>query len=302
MRKRIKYSQNFLKSKKLIKDLIEKSSIGRKDVVFEVGAGQGIITQELADYCGKVVAFEIDQNLYQKLKERFKAERGKIDLKSGDFLDCRLPGYGYKVFSNIPFNITSDVIKKLVFSKSPPLDTYLIVQKEAAEKFTGRPLDDKNSLMSILIKVQFKIEIFHEFKRSDFFPKPNVDTVMLRIKPIKKPRLSADEISLFYDFVTYAYGQFEPNVLRGLSGVINKQRMRQAARDGNFPTSSKPSQLEIEHWTALFQAFLEQSGGIQKNKVRGSFKKLKTQQSKLQKIHRTRIDKAWKRRNSPHDG
>lgn len=299
MRKRIKYSQNFLKSKKLIRSLIEKSSIGKEDVVFEIGAGQGIITQELVGHCKKVVAFEIDQNLHQKLKERFKARRKKIDLRLGDFLDCQLPSHEYKVFSNIPFNITAEVIKKLVFSKSPPLDTYLIVQKEAAKRFAGRPLDDKNSLMSVLIKAQFKMEIFHEFERSDFFPKPNVDTVMLRIKPIKRPLLSVDETSLFYDLVTYAYGQFAPNILKGLSGVMGEQSIREAAKDGNFPIFSKPSQLEIEHWMALFETFLKQSNQTQKNKVKSSFKKLQTQQSKLQKIHRTRVDKTWKRHNFP---
>lgn len=301
MRKRIKYSQNFLKSRRLIRDLVEKSSVSKEDIVFEIGAGQGVITQELADYCRKVVAFEIDENLYQKLKEKFKARYGEIDLRLGNFLDYQLPSYGYKVFSNIPFNVTSDIIKKLVLSKSPPLDTYLIVQKEAAEKFAGRPVDDKNSLMSILIKAQFKIEMFHGFKKSDFFPKPNVDTVMLRIKPVKKPLLSADETSLFYDFVTYAYGQFRPNILKGLSRIMDEQRIKQVAKDVGFSISSKPSQLEIEHWTVLFQAFLEQSSEIQKNKVRGSFKKLQTQQSKLQKILRTRTNKTWKQRNFPHD-
>lgn len=298
MRKRIKYSQNFLKSKKLISDLIEKSSIGKEDVVFEIGAGQGIITQELADHCKKVIAFEIDQNLHQKLKERFKTRPNKIDLRLGDFLDCQLPSYKYKVFSNIPFNITADVVKKLVFSKNPPLDTYVIVQKEAAKKFAGRPLDDKNNLMSVLIKARFKMKIFHEFKRSDFSPKPGVDTLMLRIELLDKPLVAEKKISLFNDLVAYAYSQFRPNILEGLSGVVDRQQIKQVAKEANFSISSKPSQLKIEHWVALFEMFLRRPNKTGRNKVSGSFKKLQRQQSKLQKIRRTRLDKTWRQHSS----
>lgn len=278
---------------------MKRSSVGKGDVVFEIGAGQGIITRELVNRCWKIVAFEIDQNLHRKLKEKFKSIAGKVELRSGDFLDCPLPGYKYKVFSNIPFSVTADLVRKLVFSKNPPLDAYLIVQKEAAEKFTGQPLGNQNSLMSTLIKTRFKIEILHEFKRSDFYPKPSVKVVMLRIKLTKKPLLPAGTINLFYDFVTYAYGQFKPNILKGLKGVVGEQGIKQAAEDGNFSVFSKPSQLKIGHWVALFEKFLKQSRKTRRDKIKGSFKKLQKQQSKLQKIHRTRADKTWKQHGFP---
>lgn len=299
MRKRIQYSQNFLVSKKLINSLLDKSSIKEDDVVLEIGAGQGIITNELIDYCKKVVAYEIDNNLCNKLKDKFEKHLEKVEIVFCNFLKSPLPNYKYKVFANIPFNITSDIIKRLVFSANPPLDSYLIVQNEAAKKFAGEPVDNKNSLMATLIKSQFKIEIFHEFQKSDFHPKPSVNVIMLRIKALNKPLVPKEKINLFRDFVTYTYSQFEPNVQNGLSKLIDGLKLKQLAKDYNFSTSNKPSQLQINHWTALFETFLHQSNKSQKDKIKGSFKKLLIQQGKLQKIHRTRQDKDWKKFGFP---
>lgn len=297
MRKRIQYSQNFLKSKKLIKGLIEKSSIGQDDIVYEIGAGQGIITNELVNYCKKVVAIEVDRNLYLKLKQRFERHSDKVELRLGNFIEYALPNQRYKIFSNIPFNITSDIIKKITLSNNSPIDSYLIVQKEAAKKFSGKPFASKNSLMSILIKARFEMEIFHNFNKSNFFPKPSVETVMLRIKKLKEPLVARNEIDLYNDFVTYTFSQFESNILKGLSNVLDKQVFEQLAKDKKFSTSHKPSQLEVAHWLALFETFLQHSNETQKRQVRGSFKKLLEQQNKLQKIHRTRLDNSWRQHN-----
>lgn len=295
MRKRIKLSQNFLKSKKLVRKLIEKSSISKDDITYEIGAGNGIITEELIKHCRKVVAFEIDRNLYEKLNQKLKKYPEKVELKQKDFLKYPLTKHKYKVFANIPFNITSNIIRKLMFSNSPPEDSYLIVQKEASSKFAGRPLSSSNTLVSILMKVEFQMEIFHKFNKSDFFPKPKVEVVMLRVRKKDKPLVSKEEKSLFYNFITFAFSQFEPNILKGLGEVIDEQIIRDVAESTGFSASSKPSQLEKDHWLALFKKFLQHSTEGQKRKTRGSFRKLKMQQSGLQKIHRTRQDKDWKK-------
>ena len=295
MRKRIKLSQNFLKSKKLVRKLIVNSSISKDDIVYEIGAGNGIITEKLIKYCRKVVAFEIDQNLYDKLNQKLKKYPERAELKQKNFIKHPLPKYKYKVFANIPFNITADIIKKLAFSSNPPEDSYLIIQKEASNKFVGRPLNSSNTLISILMKVDFQMEIFHKFDKSDFFPKPRVEIVMLRIRKKDKPLVSKRERASFYDFVTFTYSQFETNILKGLDKIMDEQTIRRIAKDIRFSVSSKPSQLEIGHWVALFEKFLQHSTKTQRNEVEGSFQELKIQQSRLQKIHRTRRDKNWKK-------
>jgi len=287
------YSQNFLKNKSLVSDLIDKSSITDEDVVYEIGAGQGIITQELLKRVKRVIAFELDKNLYNKLAKRFENEQS-LELKQGNFLIHPLPSYSYKVFSNIPFNITSEIIKKLTQTKNPPEDAYLIIQKEAAKKFIGKPIDIKNSQISILLKPWFELSTFYRFEHNDFFPKPNVDTVLLRIKKRKKPLVQYKNKESYEDLIVYAFNQFKPNVVEGLSDVYGKDAILELSTKLGFSPVLKPSELGIRDWLGLFSYFLDEIDAKHKSVVEGIYKKQLAQQEKLDKIHRTRMDKDWK--------
>jgi 23S rRNA (adenine-N6)-dimethyltransferase len=272
MRKSILYSQNFLINKSLVSKLIGNSSIVKEDVVYEIGAGTGIITDELIKKCQKVVAFELENNLYQKLNSKYKNEK-RIKLFNKNFLDYSLPVEIYKVFSNIPFNITSDIIKKLTLSENCPIDAFLVVQKEAAYKFIGKPFIKGNSQIAILIKPWFNLEIIHNFNKSDFLPKPNIDIVLLRIVKKDKPDIEYKQKNLYQDFVSYTFNQFKPN--------------------------RKPSEIDYNNWISLFNEFAKLSSN-KKLKINGFYKKLLKQQSKLSKIHRTRNDKDWRKKEVPN--
>jgi len=179
--KRIKYSQNFLRSRELIKKLLNKSSICSNDLVLEIGPGKGIITEQLARGCIKVIGVEKDRKLCDGLFQKFR-ENNKVEIKCEDFLKYRLPAEEkYKIFSNIPFNLTADIIGKITSADNPPEDAYLIVQEEAAQKFSGS-LYGKERQYSLLLKPWFEVKIMHHFKRTDFYPVASVEIVLLRIK------------------------------------------------------------------------------------------------------------------------
>jgi len=280
MKNRIKYSQNFLTNPELVKDLVDRSGITSNDTVLEIGAGEGIITEQLFKKAGRVIAFELDKDLFSKLAKKFQNEK-TLELKLEDFLTSQLPNYPYKVFSNIPFNITSAIIKKLTLENNSPEDGYLIVQKEAAMKFAGKPVDIKNSQLSVILYPWFEFRIIHNFRPSDFFPKPNVDIVLLEIKKRIKPLI--ENKYLYQDFVTYAFNQPKPNVAESLSKIMKVK-----------VTNLKPSELDFKEWVSLFDLFLRQSDR-QQNLVGDSFSKQLKQQESLEKINRTRVDKNWRK-------
>lgn len=289
MRKRIRYSQNFLKSRELVRQLLTKTSINSDDVVYEIGAGEGIITQALSLTCKKVIAYEIDENLSYKLRQRF--EKDRVEIRSQDFLKSVLPDYEYKVFSNIPFNLTAEIIKKLAFSVNPPTDSYLIIQKEAAKKFLGKRLNVNNSLISVLIQAGFEMSVFYEFSRNDFIPRPMVDIVMIKLQKRNNPLIKKEILNDYYDFITFAFSQFAPDISKGLSKILNPQIIFNVAKQVKFSTSAKPSEVPLEGWVELFNEFMRHGN---KNTVQGAYKKLLAEQSKLEKINRTRVDKNWK--------
>lgn len=270
MRNRIKYSQNFLTNAQLVESLVVKSGISKDDTVLEIGAGEGIITKALVKRSKKVIAFELDPHFFKKLSEEFRGNKS-LQLRQEDFLSGNLPTYPYKVFSNIPFNITSAIIKKLTLGNNPPEDAYLIVQKEAAEKFAGKPLDIINSQLSVISYPWFEFKVIHKFKPANFSPRPNVSVVLLEIRKRGKPLVN--DKTKYQDFVTHTFNQPKHSIL---------------------PKNSRPSELDFEEWLKLFDLFLTQPQEKQKV-VTGAFTKQLKEQETLKKIHRTRVDKNWRK-------
>jgi 23S rRNA (adenine-N6)-dimethyltransferase len=238
------------------------TNINENDRVLEIGAGDGTITKRLLDNGVRVIAYEIDNELYNRLVAKF-GENSLLEVNQGDFLEQTLPNSEYKVFSNIPFNITSEIIKKLTMAMNPPTEAYLIVQKEAAIKFLGKPYDDKNSQVSVLLYPFFELQMIYDFQRRDFTPQPNVDVVLLGIKKRTKPLIEIEKRNAYQDFITYKF------------------------------TRSKTSKLSFIDWLDLFGRFMDLPEA-KKNRIKGSFSKLLREQKKLDKIHRTRIDKNWR--------
>lgn len=295
MRKSIFYSQNFLISKNLIAGLIDKSSITKNDVVYEIGAGEGIITEELAKRCRKVVAIEIDPNLYKNLTQKF-ANVSNIEVYQGNFLSYTLPKTDYKVFSNIPFNITADVIKKLTDTTVAPKDTYLIVQRDAAKKYLGQPYA-KETQFSLLLKPWFEPSVVHKFRKTDFRPVPQVETVLLRFKIHDKPLI--DTPYPYRDFIVYAFSQWKPTLQEGLKAIFTKDQFFRLSKNLSFASQSTPTQLSFDQWQGLYRYFLTGVNSNKKQNIVGAYEKALKQQKVLQKIHRTRVDKNWrgKRKN-----
>ena len=260
-RRRRLYSQNFLHSPELIAKLIGISSIGKNDTVVEIGPGRGLITRRLLEIAGKVIAIELDNKLYLKLKNKFTRSKN-LDLVNADFLKFNLPNYGYKVFANIPFIITADIIRKLT-SDNNFLEGYLVVQKESARKFIGMPHDNRNQMIATLLKPWFEIDIFWKFKREDFIPYPRVDSVMLNVKRLDKPLISYGRKKSYRDFVVYYYNHF------------------------------RVARLDFSQFLKLFSEYMLSADKNRKEKVSREAERILEVQKGIQKIHRTRKDRNW---------
>ena len=286
----IKFSQNFTVNGPLISNLVKQSSISPEDLVYEIGPGTGVITSELARASGRVVAIEIDKNLYDRLKIKF-ASTNNVEIQFGDFMAYALPKQPYKVFSNIPFNITAPIIKKLTESENPPEDTYLFVQNESADKFCGV---GKESQASLLLKPWFDLSIVYRFKKNDFRPIPNVDIVLLRIEKRNQPLVVLNDTKLYKDFVVYSFNQWKPTLKEALKSIFSDTQFTRLSNDLKFSIKFKPTDLTFNQWLGLFNFFIKGTDLSKRAIVSGAESKLKAQQSKLDKIHRTRTDKNWK--------
>ena len=247
--RQIRLAQNFLQSPKLVSRLIRMSSIGPSDIVYEIGPGNGIITAALARVAGQVIAIEKDPKFVCLLRERFRL-LDNVEIVEKDFLAYSFSGC--KIFANIPFNITAQILRKLLDERSHLDEGFLILQKEAAQKFSGSP---RETLVSILAKPFFEFQILSRLKRTDFRPMPNADSVLLSIKRRTQPLIHTQDLALFRDFVRYGFRSWKPNLKLAYKHVFTYKQWKRLARELAFPLNATPTELSIEQWLELYRRF-----------------------------------------------
>lgn len=251
VRKRIRLAQNFLRDPKLVESLVAASSIGPGDLVYEIGPGDGIITKALAQRAKQVVAIEKDPVLASRLVAQFR-DQSNVRIIRADFLTCQIRAESYKVFSNIPFNITSDIVRKLLHNKEAPTEAYLIIQKEAAEKFAGTPRETE---FSVLTKPWVEMNTIWEFQRTDFEPTPSVDVVLLHIKKRSLALVPVDSAELYRRFVIYGFGAWKKDLKIAYKKVFTYEQWKRLSRELSFPLRPIPTELSFEQWLGLFRGF-----------------------------------------------
>ena len=244
-------AQNFIAKAHLAASLVDESSICLNDIVYEIGPGTGMLTKELGKRAKKVIAIEKDYDLYMKLKKKFELN-GNIILFNADFLKFEVKELNYKIFANIPFNITSAIVRKIVYAANPPVEAYLILQKEAAEKFIGTP---KTTQFSVLVKPWFRLKIIRFFKRPDFSPVPKVDVAMMHIEKRTPCLVSRIDIPIYERFIKCGFGAWKRNLKLNYKNIFSHKQWKKLSRDLDFSIRAKPSELRFRQWLGLFEFF-----------------------------------------------
>jgi 23S rRNA (adenine-N6)-dimethyltransferase len=245
------YAQNFLAKAHLAARLVNESSVNPCDIVYEIGPGKGLLTKKLAMRAKKVIAIEKDRSLYVKLTKKFFGYRSVI-LHNTDFPKFKIREPHYKVFANIPFNITAAIIRKLLFGANPPIEAYLVIQKEAAEKFTGAT---KTTEFSVLAKPWFMLTIVKSLKRTDFSPVPSVDVVLMHIEKRNTCMIPASESLLYTKFVKCGFGAWRKDLKANFRKCFTHRQWKRLSHDLTFPIHAKPSELKFEQWLHLYEFF-----------------------------------------------
>lgn len=192
------YSQHFLRNPHFVRELVERSKLKKTDTVYDIGAGSGVITSALARYCRHVIAVEPEPNTAALLRKNMQ-RYSNVRVEEVDFMSMRLPNSPYSVFANIPFHLSSPIVRKLTEAANPPRVCCLIVQKQFANKL----LPDHpgfTSQLGMMIGPEFAVRIRRPLKRTDFWPHPHVDTVLLEITPRDNPLLPYEQIADFREF------------------------------------------------------------------------------------------------------
>lgn len=232
------YDQHFLRSPRLVAELIGHSNLKKRDLVYDFGAGSGVISSVLAGRCRHVVAVENEPSALETLRTNL-GHVDNVTIVAADMLEVELPGEPYNVFCNPPFSIISDLIRRLTESPNPPQKVYCIVQKQFARKVV--PSDQHfTSALGIQLSPIYAARIRRPLRKTDFTPPPAVDTVLLELKLLEKPLLATEELAGYRNFVSVVFE--------------NPTRLSAHTRTAaGVSPEKKPSEISPQLWIELFR-------------------------------------------------
>jgi len=252
--------QNFLINIGVVDEMIAAADLSGDDEVLEVGPGLGILTEGLIGKAKRVVSVELDNKIFGFLKIKF-AEIANLELVNGDILKFNPANYDlksnvYKIIANLPYNITSFFLKTYLTGDFRPESMTLLLQKEVAQRICAGP--GKMSLLAISVQLYGEPKIIGYVGKNNFWPKPEVDSAIIKIDRIKNPSLVdnyLDGISEkeFWRLVKIGYSakrkQLQHNLAAGLKQPAVE--IKKLLISANFNDKIRAEKLSVSDWIRL---------------------------------------------------
>ena len=251
--------QNFLQDDHALQDIVASADIAPVDDVLEIGPGLGNLTRYLALAAHTVTAVELDKSLFPVL-EKVVAPYPNVRLVQGDILRLDPAGLmnspDYLVVANIPYYITSALLRHLLESGGHPRRLVLTVQEAVAERICARP--GKMSLLSLSVQVYGTPTIMAYIPAEAFYPAPKVDSAVLRVEILPEPVISAHLLDTFFTLIKAGFSQKRKTLRNSLSGGLGiapagAEKMLSAA---GLDPKRRAETLSLEEWGRLCYAEL----------------------------------------------
>jgi 16S rRNA (adenine1518-N6/adenine1519-N6)-dimethyltransferase len=243
-------SQNFLYNPALLRRIIQVADVGPEDTVVEIGPGPGRMTEMLTERAKKVIAIELDRDLYRKLKNKL-SHAENFELIEGDALlypyeNIREP---FKVVANIPYHITTPIIFKLLEHRDRLKSMTLTVQKEVAERVAAKPGNKTYGVLSVMVQYHGKAKSRFVISKGAFRPVPRVDSACLHIEITDTPTVSVKDEQLFKSVVRASFGQRRKTIKNSLGSLFSEAE--EALRESDIDPGLRAERLSIEDFARI---------------------------------------------------
>jgi 23S rRNA (adenine-N6)-dimethyltransferase len=242
--------QNFLKDKRVARQIAVQSGVGKDDFVVEFGAGAGMLTRQLAKEAREVMAVEYDPRWVSHLKARF-SQYENVKVVHEDALRMELPSQPFRVVANVPFHITTSILHRLLDDpNTPPEVVHLLVQKQVALKHARAT---PTTLKTLNWSLWYRFSAGLELPAEAFHPKPEVDARMMVVARRDPPLIDPRHRHLFRALVHLAFNSYGNAVGKVLRPVFTKTQLRRLARDNEFSLEFPSSMLTVKQWASVFE-------------------------------------------------
>ncbi len=248
--------QNFLHAPQVISAMVHAGKIDKEKIVLEVGPGKGVLTKSILETGARVIAVEKDDRAIPFLQEKFKIEMesGQLKIINQDILDFdiklnNLKNGEYTIIANIPYYISGEFLRKFLETEEQPERIVVMLQKELAKRI----VDDKESILSISIKVYGEPKYLISVPRKFFRPMPNVDSAVILIEKISKNFFKNSKIDekQFFEIVKLGFSHKRKVVKRNLEQKIPKEILENIWLKENISNNTRAEDLSPEMWKKI---------------------------------------------------
>ncbi len=245
------YGQNYLLSPGPIEKMITAAALTKDSTVVEVGPGFGVLTMAAAEQAGRILSFEIEQHLREYWEDRM-AEYPNIEIIWGNalkqFADHTADlDPGYTVLANVPYQITSALLRLFLEADPQPSQILTLVQKEVAERVCAKPGD--MSLLAVSVQLYGQPRTLTVVKAGCFWPAPKVDSAVIHIRNIRKPAHADEIMALAKAGFAQKRKQLWRNVVQGTSH--DKETILAAIENAGLKPTVRAQELSVEDWETL---------------------------------------------------
>lgn len=254
VRPRKSLGQNFLVSGNDLRRIIEVADLTGRDTVLEIGAGLGALTERLVQHAARVVAVELDSRLLPILQTALEGVLG-IDLVVGDILelpwdalDLKAP---YIIVANIPYSITSALLRRVLEAPQPAERMVLTVQREVAERVNAKP--GHMSLLALSVQIYGTPRIAGRIPARSFYPQPEVDSAILRIDMHGEPKVSSEMIEPIFRLARAGFGQRRKQLRNSIAAGlgVSTEVVETWLRRSGIEAKARAQELDIAAWGRL---------------------------------------------------
>ena len=244
--------QHWLNDRAVLESICALAQVNEGDTVLEIGPGLGSLTELLIEYAGKVVAVELDSKLISRLQDRFKNE-AKLTVENQDIRNFNLGSLPkeYKVVANIPYYLSSYLIRLLSESLNPPRSAVLLVQKEVAQRLAAMP--GKLSLLGVIAQTYWQVELGSIVGAAMFTPPPKVDSQLVKLSRRDTPLYPSGLEKEYLSIVKAGFSQKRKTLVNNLSQRlhISKLDAKHLIEPLGLNELARAQELSISQWAEL---------------------------------------------------
>ena len=249
--------QNFIYDEQILDRIVDVAGITEDDQVLEIGPGLGSLTLHLADRAGRVVAVELDDRLLTILEHQLGAYRN-VEIVHADVLEvdpASLFKGQYKAVGNVPYYITGAILRHLLTAAPKPEVTVMTVQQEVAKRIVAQP--GKMSLLAVTVQFYAQAELLFKINAGAFWPKPAVDSAVLRMTTHSKSLLPRQQEKDFFRLVRVGFSQKRKQLQKNLRALgLPRTRLEQAFQATGIEGQRRAQTLSVDEWRTLYLALL----------------------------------------------